>query len=76
MNHSDIAQALSEIDGAVRGIQDPPVAKLFNDSVYPERESAEDYRRFYIEFDPEATADSMKKAVDAVADAIKRLRYA
>ena len=75
MEHEGISGALSAIDTAVKAIKTPPVAEVFNDSVDPDRESAEEYRKFYVQFNPEATAEDIKAAVDIVAGAIQKLRY-
>lgn len=75
MSHEDISMALVEMDAGVRGIQEPPVAKVFNDSPQPEQVNVEDYRRFYVEFEDRATSQDMVAALQIVTDAIKKFRY-
>lgn len=75
MERDDISMALLEMDTNVRAIQEPPVAKVFNASSDPEHDTAEDYRRFYVEFEDGATAQDMITALTLVTDAIKKFRY-
>jgi len=76
MNHQDVGMALVEMDTSVRGIQEPPIAKIFSDSVDPEQVNIEDYRHFYVEFADAATAEDVVTAVRLVSEAIKKFRYA
>ncbi len=74
MEHADIDSSISEIDAGVQAIKEPPVAKV----LFPVTElggDIEDYRKFYVEFDSEATAEDIFEAVRIVSGAIKKFRY-
>jgi len=76
MDHDEVSKLLLEVDANVQGITEPPVAKVFNDSLTPENEPIEDYRKFYVEFESNATEEDVIAAVRIVAGAIKKVRYA
>lgn len=74
MSHDDVSMALLEMDASVRGIKEPPVAKV--DLTSFEDSPIEDYRKFYVEFESEATSEDIVAAVRIATDAIKKHRYA
>lgn len=75
MSHDDVGMALVELDASVRGIKEPPVATVFSDSPQPGSVNIEDYRKFYVEFEPGATTEDMITALRITTDAIKKFRY-
>lgn len=74
-----IGEALLEIDIEVTGMTEPPVASVgthFVGGAAPEsldEPEIEDYRRFYINFEPNATEADVAKVAHIVFGALKRL---
>lgn len=74
----EIGDALLDIDREVTGMVEPPVASVGTHFVAgTTRESLEreieDYRRFYIDFEPHATEIDVANAASIVFGALKRL---
>jgi hypothetical protein len=73
------------LNGQLQSISEPPVARLepsmgylitndFDAAKRDREENYDDQRRFEVEFEPEATPEQIKQAIDLVASAFKLIR--
>ena len=73
-----IGSALLEIDLAIRGIAEPPIASVSTgfasgNSIERLEDEIEDYRRFYVDFEPHATEQDVSTAAGIIYSALSNL---
>jgi hypothetical protein len=78
LNVEQIGMALIELDLEVTGMRESPVARLESplgawNSTEALGEEITDYRRFWVEFAPEATKDDVVAVTGVVFAALQRL---
>lgn len=73
MTPSEVEVALLEMDTNLRGIHEPPIAKV--DSACEIEGPEEDRRRFTVEFEAGATKAHMITALDIVAQSLQGYRH-
>jgi len=72
LENVDVEFAILEIDANIQGMKNPPVAQVLHASLDPS--VTPEFRRFYVEFQDDATIEDIFTATRIVIDSLKRFR--